>query len=241
MADTDTPFAVAAAVAEYGRAGATRAQLAYWREVESRCSPLVDAGDIPPARHRDRATITLTLDESGTAELLTHANRAYGTSAEDLLLAAFARALHARFGVTATGLTLESHGRHPLPPGEEGRFVQAMAWRDFRIAQLALQGWDGKGRLVVVGTLAGTMSAVDLRLLLSRRLVVRGTVLRSRPLEERIVVTQAYEREVLPWLASGAVTTRVDATYPLERLGEAHALVEGNGTIGKVAITVGAP
>ena len=117
MADTDTPFAVAAAVAEYGRAGATRAQLAYWREVESRCSPLVDAGDIPPARHRDRATITLTLDESGTAELLTHANRAYGTSAEDLLLAAFARALHARFGVTATGLTLESHGRHPLPPG----------------------------------------------------------------------------------------------------------------------------
>jgi uncharacterized iron-regulated protein len=39
---------------------------------------------------------------------------------------------------------------HPLPPGEEGRFVQAMAWRDFRIAQLALEGWDGKGRLVVV-------------------------------------------------------------------------------------------
>jgi putative PIG3 family NAD(P)H quinone oxidoreductase len=105
----------------------------------------------------------------------------------------------------------------------------------------ALPAMAPKGRLVVVGTLAGTMSAVDLRLLLSRRLVVRGTVLRSRPLEERIVVTQAYEREVLPWLASGAVTTRVDATYPLERLGEAHALVEGNGTIGKVAITVGAP
>lgn len=117
MAATDTPFTVAAAVAEYGRSAAARAQLDYWREVESRCAPLVEAGDIPPARYRDRATIALELDETGTAELLTHANRAYGTSAEDLLLAAFARALHARFGVAAIGLTLESHGRHPLPPG----------------------------------------------------------------------------------------------------------------------------
>lgn len=103
----------------------------------------------------------------------------------------------------------------------------------------ALPAMAPRGRLVVIGTLAGLVAPVDLRLLLSRRLVVRGTVLRSRPLEERILVTQAYEREVLPWLAHGVVTTRVDATFPLERLAEAHALVEGNGTVGKVAITVG--
>jgi NADPH2:quinone reductase len=103
----------------------------------------------------------------------------------------------------------------------------------------ALPAMAPRGRLVVIGTLAGTAAALDLRLLLARRLVVRGTVLRSRPLEERIAVTQAYEREVLPWLASGVVRTRVDATRPLPRLAEAHALVEGNGTIGKVAIAVG--
>lgn len=41
-------------------------------------------------------------------------------------------------------------GGHPLQPGEEGRFVQAMAWRDHRIAELALQGWDQRSYLVIV-------------------------------------------------------------------------------------------
>lgn len=96
-----------------------------------------------------------------------------------------------------------------------------------------------KGRLVLVGTLAGAETTLDLRLLLTRRLMLRGTVLRSRPLEERIAVTQAFSREVLPWLASGAVRMRIDATLPLERIAEAHALMESNTTIGKVALTVG--
>ena len=41
-------------------------------------------------------------------------------------------------------------GGHPIPPGEESRFVQSMAWRDHAIARAAMDGWDGRGRLVVV-------------------------------------------------------------------------------------------
>ncbi len=93
-----------------------------------------------------------------------------------------------------------------------------------------------KGRLILIGTLAGLESTLDLRFMLSRRLTVRGTVLRSRPLEERIAATQGFAREVMPWLASGAVVTRVDATFPLERIGEAHALMEGNTTTGKIGL-----
>lgn len=101
------------------------------------------------------------------------------------------------------------------------------------VAALAL-----KGRLILIGTLAGLESPLDLRYMLSRRLTVRGTVLRSRPLEERIVVTQAFAREVMPWLANGLVRTRIDATFPLERLAESHALMESNATAGKIAITM---
>lgn len=101
------------------------------------------------------------------------------------------------------------------------------------VAALAL-----KGRLVLIGTLAGLESTLELRLMLSRRLTVRGTVLRSRPLEERIAVTQAFAREVMPWLASGAISTRIDASFPLERIAEAHALMESNSTTGKIAIEV---
>jgi len=39
---------------------------------------------------------------------------------------------------------------HEVPIAKESQFVQAMAWRDHRIAELALQGWDGEGYLVVV-------------------------------------------------------------------------------------------
>jgi NADPH:quinone reductase len=93
------------------------------------------------------------------------------------------------------------------------------------------------GRVVVVGTLAGTAPHLDLRYLLGRRLSLRGTVLRSRPLEERIVITQRFAHEVLPWLASGAVSMRIDASFTLERIAEAHALVESNATTWKVALT----
>ncbi|HYW49604.1 MAG TPA: zinc-binding dehydrogenase [Gemmatimonadaceae bacterium] len=102
----------------------------------------------------------------------------------------------------------------------------------------SLGAMASRGRLMLVGALAGAKTTLDLRLLLSRRLTIRGTVLRSRPLEERIVVAQVFEREVLPRLASGVIVPRIDARMPLADIGAAHALVEGNGTIGKVAISI---
>ena len=51
-------------------------------------------------------------------------------------------------------------------------------------------------------------------------------------------MTGIYEREVMPWLASGRIVPRIDATFPLEAIADAHALVEGNGTIGRVALTI---
>jgi len=94
-----------------------------------------------------------------------------------------------------------------------------------------------RGRLILIGTLAGLESTLDLRFMLSRRLTVRGTVLRSRPLEERIVVAQTFAREVMPWIASGAIETRIDATFPLEGIADAHALMESNTVMGKIGIT----
>ena len=96
-----------------------------------------------------------------------------------------------------------------------------------------------RGRLMLIGSLAGTRATLDLRAILGKRLNIRGTVLRSRQLEERIGVVQAYEREVLPWLAAGTLWPRIDARFELADIAAAHALVEGNGTIGKVALSIG--
>lgn len=39
---------------------------------------------------------------------------------------------------------------HEIPMGEEGRFVQAMAWRDYAIAKASVEAWNGEGYLVIV-------------------------------------------------------------------------------------------
>jgi NADPH:quinone reductase len=166
-----------------------------------------------------------------------------------------ARRLGARvFGTARGGAKLDAARDAGMEagasPGERGWIAdQVREWTGGRGVDVALDLVGGdytretipamalRGRIVLIGTLAGAESVVDLRSILVRRLTIRGTVLRSRPLEERIAVTAAFSREVMPWLASGAVTTRIDARFPLSELGRAHELLESNTTIGKVAIT----
>ncbi len=43
-----------------------------------------------------------------------------------------------------------SMGPEPVPRGMEARFVQSVAWRDQRMAELAVRDWDGEGYVVVL-------------------------------------------------------------------------------------------
>jgi putative PIG3 family NAD(P)H quinone oxidoreductase len=95
-----------------------------------------------------------------------------------------------------------------------------------------------RGRLMCVGTLAGGGATIDLRRVLSRRLTIRGTVLRGRTLEEKIAATDAFARDALPLLASGQIRPVIDGIYPLESAAEAHARLERGDTIGKLVLTI---
>lgn len=44
----------------------------------------------------------------------------------------------------------DAMGGHDVPIAKESQFVQAMAWRDHRIVELALEGWNGQGYLIIV-------------------------------------------------------------------------------------------
>jgi non-ribosomal peptide synthase protein (TIGR01720 family) len=123
---TDRPLEAARKLSDYGRSQAARNQLDYWKDVEALAAALVDPDGKPRARYRDRETLARALDVPATSALLVDANRAYGTTPEDLLLAALARAIHARFGAIATGVLLESHGRYPVTPGLD--VSRTMGW-----------------------------------------------------------------------------------------------------------------
>jgi putative PIG3 family NAD(P)H quinone oxidoreductase len=94
------------------------------------------------------------------------------------------------------------------------------------------------GRLVLIGLLAGRTTELDLARVLTRRLQITGTVLRSRSLVERVAYTRAWVNEVMPLLADRHVTLPVAATFPLAEIAAAHALLEGNAVAGKVGLAV---
>lgn len=94
------------------------------------------------------------------------------------------------------------------------------------------------GRLVLIGLIAGGEARLALGPLLRRRLTVRGTVLRSRSLEEKGEATALFAKDVVPMLERGEVRAIVDSCYPLEAMREAHLRLESNKTFGKVVIMV---
>jgi NADPH:quinone reductase len=92
------------------------------------------------------------------------------------------------------------------------------------------------GRIVVIGTMGGPKAQVDLGLLMRARGSIHGTVLRPRPLEEKIAATQAFGRDVLPLIAAGRVKPVVDAVLPAARAREAHERMESNDSFGKIVL-----
>jgi NADPH:quinone reductase len=78
------------------------------------------------------------------------------------------------------------------------------------------------GRIVVIGTGAGSRGDLELRHLMVRRAVLRASTLRARPLEEKAIATRLVERQVLPHLASGRLRVPVAASFPLEEAEEAY-------------------
>ena len=93
-----------------------------------------------------------------------------------------------------------------------------------------------KGRIMMVGSVAGGSYEVDARYMLGKRLQIRGTALRARSREEKIEVTQAFAREVVPLLAAGTLRTAIDSSFPLTEIVQAHARLESNQTFGKVVL-----
>ena len=82
----------------------------------------------------------------------------------------------------------------------------------------------------------GARATLPLGVLMGKRARIFGTVLRSRPLEEKASLTQALAREVVPLLADGRLVTVVDEVLPMEQIREAHQRMESNRTFGKILL-----
>ena len=93
-----------------------------------------------------------------------------------------------------------------------------------------------QGRITVVGIGAGGGIELPLGLLMRSRVTMRGTVLRARPLEQKAQAVRAFEREVVPQIASGAVAAQIDSIHPYADAAAAFERLEGRGKLGKVLL-----
>jgi NADPH2:quinone reductase len=95
-----------------------------------------------------------------------------------------------------------------------------------------------KGRLMLVGTVAGGRAELELGKALGKRLRIVGTVLRARPLEEKIDATRRFAAEVVPLFERGLLRPVVDEVFDLDRIADAHERLASNETFGKVVVRV---
>jgi putative PIG3 family NAD(P)H quinone oxidoreductase len=95
-----------------------------------------------------------------------------------------------------------------------------------------------RARLIHLATIAGRSASIPLGTLLVKRITMRGSVLRGRPLEEKRAVTAAFVAEVLPLLESGQVRPVVDRVFELDAIRVAHEQLASNATCGKVVLSV---
>lgn len=96
------------------------------------------------------------------------------------------------------------------------------------------------GRIVQVGVMGGGTTPVNVGLMLPKRAALIGTVLRARPLEEKVAISRRFSAEVVPLFDAGALHPVIDSRFPLERIADAHRLMEANANVGKIVLDIGA-
>lgn len=95
-----------------------------------------------------------------------------------------------------------------------------------------------RGRLVNIGLMGGREGTLPLAPLLTRRLIIRGSVLRSRSVAEKADILAAVKDDVWPLLSQGAIRPIIEDVLDIERAQEAHELVARDDTVGKVVLRV---
>jgi NADPH2:quinone reductase len=121
----------------------------------------------------------------------------------------------------------------------EGKGVDVLI--DFVGAPYLAENLDAlapRGRMVIVGLMGGAKAQIDLGTLMSKRLQIFGTVLRSRSRGEKASLTARFAAKVVPLLAQGRVRPIVDRVFGLDEVVAAHTYMESNANFGKIVLRI---
>ncbi len=94
------------------------------------------------------------------------------------------------------------------------------------------------GRIVQISTLAGPKTEIDLRQIMSKRLTLTGSTLRTRPPAFKAELARALEETVWPIIAKDRYKPVIDKIFPLEEVVEAHRRIDSGAHVGKIILTM---
>lgn len=94
------------------------------------------------------------------------------------------------------------------------------------------------GYWIVISTLAGTETTVQLRPLLQKGLHLVGSMLRSRAPEFKAYILSELVKNVWPKIEDGTIRPSVYRVLPIAEAEAAHAILERGENIGKVVLQV---
>lgn len=92
------------------------------------------------------------------------------------------------------------------------------------------------GRLVLVGLMGGAVAETNLGQLMTKRLRLFGTVMRSRPLLDRVAITRDYQEHLEPAIVAGQMRPVIDSVFPLREAAAAHQYMAENRNFGKILL-----
>ncbi len=93
------------------------------------------------------------------------------------------------------------------------------------------------GRLVIIGLMGGSAVEINLAPLVSKRLKIVGSVLRSQSKEEKAEIVRGFNGVVLPLLKSGRVKPIIDRIFSIRDVEDAHRYLSKGEHFGKIVLT----
>ncbi len=94
------------------------------------------------------------------------------------------------------------------------------------------------GRWVIIATLGGETTELNVRHVFSNSLRIMGSKLRTRSVEAKGRILSELAQHVWPMIEAGDVHPVVYGVFPIEQAEDAHAVLERRENIGKVVLTV---
>jgi NADPH2:quinone reductase len=90
---------------------------------------------------------------------------------------------------------------------------------------------------VMINTMKGKDAQIDLSQVMRKRLIITGSMLRSREIEFKSAIARNLEKHIWPLLASGKIKAIIHSVFPAEEAAKAHELMESSEHIGKIVLT----